>query len=126
MIPRPFDNNVIARIEQIANLGTCERDLDDGSWTGSDNFIKIFGLPEKPRYTQEEFQFLVHSDEVDGVMAYYRQTLDSQKNFNYEYRCICPDGKIIHVLSRRKISRDEKDVPVKILDFKQDILHVKK
>lgn len=116
-----LDKNLLNTIENIANLGFYEVDLQTGMWVGSDNFISIFGLPQKEEYTQEEFQAIVHPDDVDDVMNFFQCCLREQKDFNYEYRCIRQDGKVIFVNSRSKIFFADDGTPLNIIGIKQDI-----
>ncbi|MTI89150.1 MAG: PAS domain S-box protein [Balneolaceae bacterium] len=109
------------RVEQIANLGSYQTNLTTGIWTASSNFKTIFGLPEKEEYTVEEFQALVHPDDFEDVMEYFNQCLIEQKDFNYEYRCIRPDGKMIYVNSRSQVHYGPDGQPLKIVGIKQDI-----
>jgi PAS domain S-box-containing protein len=109
-------------IEEIASLGSYETDMATGTWIGSDNFIKIFGLEKKEQYTVQEFQQLVHPEDFDTVMAYFARCLANKTDFNFEYRCINKvTGQVIYVNSRSKIFYDSKGVPLKILGVKQDI-----
>lgn len=117
---------LLSTIEKIAHLGSYEVDLTSGYWTGSDNFIQIFQLPVKERYTQKEFQALVHPEDHDEVMAYFAKCLQNQEDFNYEYRCVLPKGNIIYVLSRSSISYAEDGTPLKVIGVKQDITYRKK
>lgn len=102
-------------------MGWYETDLLSGTWTGSDNFMKLFGLQKKQRYTIEEFQALVHPEDFQHVMDTFASCLKSGNDFNCEYRCKIPDGKIIHVLSRSKIFFDSTGKPVRVVGVKQDI-----
>lgn len=120
-----FNKNLFSTIEQIANLGIYEVDLRTGLWKGSENFIRIFGLPKKKQYTQEEFQKLVHPKDFEDVMANFERCLKEKRDFDIEYRCITPYGKLIHVSSKSKIYFDEKGNPLKVIGIKQDITEQK-
>lgn len=113
--------DLLKEIEEIANLGVYEMDLVTGTWTGSENFIKIFGLPLKENYTPEEFQSIIHPEDIDAVMAYYYECLKTKDHFNYEYRTIRPDGKILFISSKSRIFRDSSGTPVRILGIKQNL-----
>jgi PAS domain S-box-containing protein len=112
---------IISTIEEIAKIGWYETDLIKRTWTGSDNFIKLFGLKKKESYPIEEFQALVHPDDFQQVMQNFTSCLESGSDFNCEYRCKIPDGRIIHVLSRSKIFFDSTGKPVRVVGVKQDI-----
>ena len=117
---------LLPKIEELAGLGSYETDMVTGNWTGSDNFIKIFGLEKKEKYSVTEFQALVHPDDFDEVMAYFNECLTNKIDFNYNYRCVKKDGSIIHVASRSKVFYDAAGAPVRILGIKQDISASKK
>lgn len=109
------------RIEQLTKIGSYETDLSTGTWTGSNQFIEIFGLTPKNHYSVEEFQKLVHPDDFDEVMAHFGNCLKNGDYFDMEYRCIRSDGKIIHVVSKSNIVRDNDGKPIKVKGVKQDI-----
>lgn len=117
---------LLNKIEKIAELGTYFTDLTNGTWTGSDNFISIFGLPKKEKYTVEEFQALVHPDDFNEVMDYFGKCLAEKKDFNYEYRCVKPNGEVIYVNSRSEVIYSSDGTPIKIVGLKQDITQRKK
>ncbi len=108
-------------IEQIARIGCYETDIATGIWTGSDNFIALFGLDKKETYQVEEFQALVHPDDFEWVMAYFAECLDKRIDFNCEYRCLKKNGETIYVNSRSKIYYRPDGTPERILGIKQDI-----
>ena len=113
--------SLLPQIEEIAKLGIYEVDLTRGIWTGSDQFVKIFGLKKKDQYTVAEFQALLHPDDADDVMNYFRKCLQHKEDFNYEYRCIRPGGEVIYVSSRSKVQYADDGTPLKVLGIKQDV-----
>lgn len=117
--------DLLKEIEEIANLGVYEMDLITGTWTGSENFIKIFGLPVKENYTQEEFLSIVHPEDIGAVMAYYSECLKTKDHFNYEYRVIRPDEKVLFISSKSRIFRDSSGTPVRVLGIKQNLTQKK-
>ncbi len=119
-------DELLSKIEKIANLGSYEVNIPSGIWSGSDNFITIFGLPKKEQYTEEEFHAIVHPEDFEDVMGYYQHCLEQQKDFNYEYRCVRPDGEVICVSSRSKITFNNDGTPQKVVGIKQDISGHKK
>jgi PAS domain S-box-containing protein len=108
-------------IEEIAKIGCYETNMTTGTWTGSDNFIKIFGLEKKPFYTVEEFQALVHPDDFDWVMAHFSDCLRKQLDFNCEYRCVKNNGETVYVNSRSKVYYSPEGTPLRVLGVKQDV-----
>lgn len=113
-------------IEEIAKIGCYETDMTTGCWMGSENFIKIFGLEKKEKYTVEEFQALVHPDDFEWVMNYFKECLQKRIDFNCEYRCLDKNGEVIYVNSRSKVFYSPTGVPLRVLGVKQDITASKK
>jgi PAS domain S-box-containing protein len=108
-------------IEEIAKIGCYETDIETGTWIGSDNFIKLFGLEKKAKYSVEEFQALVHPSDYQWVMDYFSQCLKNKIDFNCEYRCLKRNGEVIHVNSRSKIYYKPDGSPERVIGVKQDI-----
>ncbi|MBL0739581.1 PAS domain-containing sensor histidine kinase [Chryseolinea lacunae] len=108
-------------IEEIAKIGCYETDMETGTWIGSENFIELFGLEKKPRYSVEEFQALVHPDDFQWVMEYFSDCLKKKIDFNCQYRCIKSNGEIIYVNSRSKIYYKPDGSPERVIGVKQDI-----
>jgi len=115
------NNELLSKIERITKIGIFQMDLTTGSWTGSENFINIFGLPHKDQFTREEFQRILHPEDYHAVKNYFLDCLRQKKDFSYEYRCIGPNGKTIHVNNRSRISYDDDGTPLQLIGVKQDI-----
>jgi len=108
--------------QKLAGIGSYELDLNDGYWEGSDEFLRMFGFNEAKRYSQLEFQKIVHPDDLKWVMDFFAECLASGKRFDCEYRTINQlTGKVLWVRSTSKIIRNDLGVPQKILGSKQDI-----
>ena len=118
-----FSESLFEQIETIARLGVYQTDLVRQRWTGSRNFVRLFGLEEKPEYTIEEFQSLVHPEDFDPVMDYFQHCLAQKDEFNMDYRCIV-DGRTMHVESRTRIYRNNEGTPVGLIGIKRDISHL--
>lgn len=112
---------LLEEIEKIARLGSYQTDLTKGTWVGSDNFIKIFGLPKQEEYTIEDFQSILHPEDFQEVMTYFGDCLAKQKDFNCEYRCIKRDGTVIYVNSRSHVYYNDDGTPLRVVGVKQDI-----
>ncbi|NBD35586.1 MAG: PAS domain S-box protein, partial [Chloroflexi bacterium] len=113
--------------QQIAKMGSYETDLVNNYWEGSEEFLRIFGFTEQRRYTQEEFQALVHPDDFDEVMTVFDQRLATGEPFDHEYRCLHRQtGEVIHIKSRSHIIYNDAGQPVRVIGVKQDITERKR
>jgi PAS domain S-box-containing protein len=109
-------------LQRLAKMGNYITNLKENYWTASDNFYKLFGLERKERYTMEEFQNLVHPDDIQDVMEVFNDCLKTGKPFDYKYRCIrADDQRVIHIKSNSTVITDEQGNPAKIIGIKQDI-----
>ena len=118
--------DLLSTIEEMVDMGSFEMDLIGGTWKGSPNFLRIFGLPERPEYDEGEFQEIIHPEDRERVIRNLEKSLSTQKNFHDEYRCVRSDGEILHVTVRSEITYDKQGEPVKIIGVKQDITRRKK
>jgi len=117
-----MDNTlVLQEIEEMANIGTFEADTTSNTWKASDNFLKIFGLLPKSSYTLEDYQALIHPEDVERIMNLYFENVKNGHEFRCDYRAIRPDGKLIYVHSRSKVIRDANQQPVKVIGIKHDV-----
>ncbi len=116
---------VLNELENIANAGYFEVDLSTGNWICSENILRILGFAPKEVYSIEELRKIVHPDDLDGAALYLNRCLEKEKRFDYKYRCILPNGKIISVITKSKIIRDENNKPVKLIGITQDITSIK-
>jgi two-component system cell cycle sensor histidine kinase/response regulator CckA len=119
---RAHDQQGIEEVQRVARIGTYHTDLVANSWTASDGFCRIFGFEPGGVYSQQEFQAIVHPEDLERVMAEFGACLTERRPFDYEYRCITRDtGKVIDVRSTSQIFWDEAGNPSHIIGIKQDI-----
>jgi two-component system cell cycle sensor histidine kinase/response regulator CckA len=112
----------IEEVQRVAKIGTYHTDLKVGTWTASEGFCRIFGFEPGGVYTQEEFQAIVHPEDLDRVMAEFGACIAERRPFDYEYRCITRHtGETIHVRSTSQIFWDEQGELSHIIGIKQDI-----
>jgi two-component system cell cycle sensor histidine kinase/response regulator CckA len=112
----------IEEVQRVARIGTYHTDLKASTWTASDGFCRIFGFEPGGVYTQEEFQAIVHPDDLDAVMAEFVACLTERRPFDFEYRCVRRlTGAVIDVRSTSQIFWDELGNPDHIIGIKQDI-----
>ena len=79
----------VSKAQSISNFGYYETDLVNNTWVGSDRFYEIFGFDKHNEpFTTEEFQAIVHPEDVAEVMKEFGESLANKKDFYAEYRCI--------------------------------------
>lgn len=117
---------LLLKAQRLASMGSYQTDLQAGTWVGSENFIRLFGLPEQDFYTIEQFEALVHPEDRERTIAYFHQCLAEQKDFDYEYRVIHQQtGKVMHIVSRSRVEYAEDGTPLWLYGVKQDVTEQK-
>lgn len=113
----------VSKAQSISNFGYYETDLVNNTWVGSDRFYEIFGFDKHNEpFTTEEFQAIVHPEDLAEVMKEFGESLANKKDFYAEYRCINRKDKgVIWVKSTSKVEYDVDGNPVRILGVKFDI-----
>lgn len=119
-----FNDSFFEEVESFGKLGFCETDLSSGKFKASTNFKKLFNLPERDLYRIEEYQEIIHPDDMAQVLINFNTCLKERRNFESDYRVIVKGdvryfrGKFIFIL-------DDSGEPVKVVGMKQDITEEK-
>ena len=79
--------------QTVANIGSYVLDLNTGIWEGSAVLNNIFGIPETYVKTIESWGHLIHPDEKDEMLNYFKKGIGSNVRFNKEYRLLKPNTK---------------------------------
>ena len=75
--------------QEIASLGSYRLDIPQGLWTSSKILDRIFGIPPDYARTVEGWGDLVHPDERQEMLDYFRNdVLRKHKPFDREYRIV--------------------------------------
>ncbi len=110
------------RSQSLAKVGCYETDLTTNTWKASREFIAIFGLPAKEIYTVDEFVALIHPDDVEEVMEFFKLCINEKKPFNTIYRCKKYDtGQIIYVESKSECEYNKNGKAIRAFGVKMDI-----
>jgi PAS domain S-box-containing protein len=87
--------------QKIAHFGNYEIDLQTNTAKWSDETFKIFDwnptVDTAP--TVEDYQKLIHPDDVTTVYSHFNETVQNKKVFDLEYRIITKKGHIKNVHS---------------------------
>ena len=89
----------LARAQQIAGIGSFERDLVTGKLEWSDEFLRIWGITERPTHgTAEILLSRVHPDDRQKFVDGRDSALRRQETRSLDFRIIRPDGeeRILH------------------------------
>jgi len=118
---------ILARAQEIAQLGSWELDLFSLVGMGSDVYYRIFGLdPKGPRRSFESFLSTVHPDDREYVRRLVQEAISTGKPYSSGFRILLPDGSIRHVNGEAKVALDQNGVPVKLYGIIQDMTESKR
>jgi PAS domain S-box-containing protein len=108
--------------EQLAQLGSWERDLIEDRVWWSDELYRIFGLA--PNQSPPSYQGLldrIHPDDRGLLDRTVERTLADRGSFRMRIRILRPDKRVRVLQSRGEVLVDAAGRPIKIVGTAQDI-----
>lgn len=112
----------LAQAQQLAALGSWERDLATGISVWSPETCRIFGVAEGDgRQIRESFSSQIDPGDRAAVESAVRMASEAGTPINIEFRLTRPDGSTRVVSARGEAIRDEHGTPVRLLGTVQDI-----
>ena len=118
---------MLQKSQEIGHVGSFEMDLETNEVVWSDQLYKLFGLKNEGRIIDyEKVLTLIHPDDRDRAIRVSNEAAKELKPYTLEHRVIHPDGKILNLLIRGDVIRNEKNEVVKIGGTTQDITERKK
>lgn len=116
------EQQVFARAQEIAHLGSWEWDIATNHVTWSDELYRIYGIsPGEHEATFEGYLARVHEDDRARVMDIIKQALANHQPYEFEERIVHPDGVVRTLFSRGVAQVDDRGQPVRMLGTCQDI-----
>jgi two-component system, cell cycle sensor histidine kinase and response regulator CckA len=86
---------LFAEAQQIAHVGSWERDLESGAMLPSEELCRIYGVdPETPDLGVEHFRARVHPDDRERVTAEITEAAQEGGPFALEYRVVHEGGAV--------------------------------
>ncbi len=112
----------LARAQRVAGVGSFERDLVTGVAEWSDEFIRIWGLSERP--FQPDFDLLVslvHPEDRQKFIHVRDDVPTGTTETQPDFRIIRPDGqeRILH--NEYSADRDANGRPIRLIGTVQDV-----
>jgi signal transduction histidine kinase len=112
---------------KAAAISVWEHDFNTDMIKIDDNFNMIYGNTQGNYQIEfNEFVKFIHPDDVDIVKINIEEGIKSDKNMNFEFRIIRPDGNIRNISAYGKITKDDTNKPVKFIGVNMDISDFKK
>ena len=109
--------------QQVACLGSYILDIPQGRWTSSEVLERIFDIQADYARTDEGWGNLVHPDERQMMLDYFRdEVLGKHKPFDREYRIIrYGDRQVRWVHGLGRLEFDAAGCPIRMIGTIQDI-----
>ena len=117
----------LARAQRIAAIGSFDRDLLTGRGEWSEEFLKIWGITNRPPEdaTQEPLASLVHPDDREKFLAGREAAIRNETLMPVDFRITRPDG-VERVLHREYGALyDDKGKAIRLFGTVQDITESK-
>jgi PAS domain S-box-containing protein len=110
-----------------ASISVWEHDFITDIIQIDNNFNKIFGNT-RGNYQIEfnEFIKFIHPNDVEIIKTNIEEAIKSDKNVDFEFRIIRPDGDIRNISAYGKITKDNTNKPIKFIGVNMDISESKK
>ena len=120
---------LLARSQQLAHVGSWELDPATDRLTWSDEVYRLFGLqPQHPEITHELFRSLVHPEDLAALNAAYADSLrEGSEAYELEHRLVRKDtGEVRFVHEKCLHVRDASGQVVRSIGMVQDITERKR
>ncbi|MDD5300374.1 MAG: PAS domain S-box protein [Gallionella sp.] len=113
--------------QQLAHLGSWERDLATGSLTCSEEIFSIFEIdPAHTDISYEEFMLAVHPEDREMVDQAYLTCIWTREPFDIVHRLLFADGRVKWVNEHGTFFYNANGVPLRSIGAIQDITERKR
>ncbi|MEV5823907.1 EAL domain-containing protein [Micromonospora harpali] len=112
----------LARIEQLAKVGTWEWTVATGEVVWSDVLLQMFGLPPGTTLDYPSYRELVHPDDIGLIERTLETALANAAPFSYTHRMYLPDRATVRVFEcYGEVFTDDSGAPERVLGTAHDI-----
>ena len=113
--------------QQVARIGTFERDVKTNVVTWTPEMEAIHGLPQGGfGQTQTDFENLIHPDDRRRVMHLADSAFQTGQPTTGEWRVLWPDGSIHWIAGRWQVLMDEFGKPLRVVGVNLDVTERKR
>jgi len=113
---------LLARSEQIANMGTWEWDFEDHNIIWSENFCRIVGYtPENYPGTFEEALDHVPVEDRERVLRSIWESCESGQPYHIHHRMVRVDGEVISLMTYGEVELDQDGKAKKVTGVSRNV-----
>ncbi|WP_051906953.1 PAS domain S-box protein [Methylomarinum vadi] len=112
----------LAEAQEIAQLGSWERDIEHQSLIWSDEVYRIFETSYSEfSATHQDFLEFVHPDDQALVIKVHAESIKKPTSYDLEYQLLTNGGSIKHIHERGRTICNEAGIPIRVVGTVQDI-----
>ena len=117
----------LAEAQQVARIGSWERDLHTNEVNWSDGLFRLFGLEvHEGKVSYQQFLDLVLPQDVDRIRSLVDEAIRERGNFNSDYRIMLPDGSVHVINDRGSVILNEAGEPMRLVGTAQDVTELRR
>jgi signal transduction histidine kinase len=117
-----LEQHQLARMRQIAKLGSWEWNLTTDAIWASDEVREMFNVPaQKSDLTRTDFEELIYREDVARLRSAASAALEGRAPYSVDYRVLGADGSAHTMRSEGHVERDEAGKPARMWGIVQDI-----
>jgi len=111
----------LSEAQRIAQLGSWDWDVGTNETVVSDEYYRIFGIPQGSEVTYESFLDRVHPDDLEYVKEEVAKALYEGKPYSIDHRIVLPSGEVRFVHEMAEVYQDEAGNPIRKIGTVHDI-----
>ncbi len=116
----------LAEAQQVAHIGSWERDLRTNEVTWSDELYNLFGLQKNEiDLSYQQFLKLLVPQEVERIRALVEEAIRERRHFSCEYRITRPDGSVRVLHDRGGVVLNDVGEPIRLVGTAQDVTELR-
>jgi two-component system sensor histidine kinase UhpB len=116
----------LAEAQQVAHIGSWERDLRTNQVSWSDEMYHLFGLQaQEVNLPYERFLNLVLTEDVDRIRTAVDEAIRERRGFSQDYRITFPDGSVHVLRDRGSVILNAEGEPVRLVGTAQDVTELR-
>ncbi len=116
----------LARVQQVAHMGSLQLSLTDNIVTCSDEACSIYGIPiGQNRMSFDSWTYFIHPEDVDYALEKINASRNSLQDFSFYYRIIHKKETVSHIYIESKLEFDLALNPVRYYGIMHDVSDIK-
>ena len=117
----------LAEAQQVAHIGSWERDLRTNVVTWSDELYRLFGLQaQRGDVPYQRFLELILPQDTDRVRTLVEEAIHSRGQFSCDYHITRPDGSVRVLHDQGGVVLDDNGDPIRLVGTAQDVTERRK